>query len=93
MEADENVFVMGEDIAKLGGVFGTTTGLLDKFGSERVRDTPISETAFIGAAMAGMRPIVELIFVDFSVFVWMQSIILLQKIVIFLVVRNLFLWC
>ena len=69
MEADENVFVMGEDIAKLGGVFGTTTGLLDKFGSERVRDTPISETAFIGAAVgaaaAGMRPIVELMFVDF----------------------------
>jgi pyruvate/2-oxoglutarate/acetoin dehydrogenase E1 component len=69
MEADENVFVMGEDIAKLGGVFGTTTGLLDKFGPERVRDTPISETAFIGAAVgaaaAGMRPIVELMFVDF----------------------------
>ncbi len=69
MEADANVFVMGEDIAKLGGVFGTTTGLLDKFGPERVRDTPISETAFIGAAVgaaaAGMRPIVELMFVDF----------------------------
>lgn len=69
MERDANVLVMGEDIAKLGGVFGTTTGLLDKFGSERVRDTPISETAFIGAATglaaAGMRPIVELMFVDF----------------------------
>jgi len=69
MEADDNVFVMGEDIAKLGGVFGTTTGLLDQFGPDRVRDTPISETAFIGAAVgaaaAGMRPIVELMFVDF----------------------------
>ena len=69
MEADDSVFVMGEDIAKLGGVFGTTTGLLEKFGPDRVRDTPISETAFIGAAVgaaaAGMRPIVELMFVDF----------------------------
>ncbi len=69
MERDANVLVMGEDIAKLGGVFGTTTGLLDRFGSERVRDTPISETAFIGAAVglaaAGMRPVVELMFVDF----------------------------
>jgi acetoin:2,6-dichlorophenolindophenol oxidoreductase subunit beta len=69
MERDAGVIVMGEDIAKLGGVFGTTTGLLDRFGSERVRDTPISETAFIGAAVglaaAGMRPVVELMFVDF----------------------------
>jgi acetoin:2,6-dichlorophenolindophenol oxidoreductase subunit beta len=69
MERDPSVLVMGEDIGKLGGVFGTTTGLLDKFGAERVRDTPISETAFISAAVglaaAGMRPIVELMFVDF----------------------------
>lgn len=69
MSRDPNVLVMGEDIAKLGGVFGTTQGLLDRFGPERVRDTPISETAFIGAAVglaaAGMRPIVELMFVDF----------------------------
>lgn len=69
MERDSGVFVMGEDIAKLGGVFGTTQGLLDKFGPSRVRDTPISETAFIsmavGAAALGMRPIVELMFVDF----------------------------
>jgi pyruvate/2-oxoglutarate/acetoin dehydrogenase E1 component len=69
MTRDRNVLVMGEDIAKLGGVFGTTQGLLDRFGPERVRDTPISETAFIGAAVglaaAGMRPIVELMFVDF----------------------------
>ncbi len=69
MEGDERVFVMGEDIAKLGGVFGNTQGLLEKFGSERVRDTPISETGFIGAAVGaaavGMRPVVELMFVDF----------------------------
>jgi pyruvate/2-oxoglutarate/acetoin dehydrogenase E1 component len=69
MDRDTGVLVMGEDIAKLGGVFGTTTGLLDRFGPERVRDTPISETAFIGAAVglaaSGMRPVVELMFVDF----------------------------
>lgn len=69
MERDSGVFVMGEDIAKLGGVFGNTQGLLDKFGPERVRDTPISETGFIsmavGAAALGMRPLVELMFVDF----------------------------
>ena len=69
MRVDPKVFVMGEDIAKLGGVFGNTRGLFDEFGGERIRDTPISETAFIGAgvgaAMDGMRPIVELMFVDF----------------------------
>lgn len=69
MARDPDVLVMGEDIAKLGGVFGTTTGLLDRFGPERVRDTPISETAFIGAAVGlaaqGMKPVVELMFVDF----------------------------
>jgi acetoin:2,6-dichlorophenolindophenol oxidoreductase subunit beta len=69
MRADPHVFVMGEDIAALGGVFGNTRGLLEEFGAERIRDTPISETAFIGAgvgaAAAGMRPIVELMFVDF----------------------------
>lgn len=69
MERDDSVFVMGEDIAKYGGIFSATQGLLDKFGSERVMDTPISETAFIGAAIGaaaeGMRPIVELMFVDF----------------------------
>lgn len=69
MQADERVFVMGEDIGALGGVFGNTRGLLDEFGRNRIRDTPISETAFIsaavGAAMDGMRPVVELMFVDF----------------------------
>lgn len=69
MQQDERVFVMGEDVGAYGGIFSATTGLLDEFGPERVRDTPISETAFIGmatgAAMEGMRPIVELMFVDF----------------------------
>ncbi len=69
MKRDKNVFVMGEDIGAYGGIFGATQGLLEEFGEERVRDTPISETAFIGAgvgaAMSGMRPIVELMFVDF----------------------------
>jgi pyruvate dehydrogenase E1 component beta subunit len=69
MERDSTVFVMGEDIGQYGGIFGATGGLLDKFGPERIMDTPISETAFIGtatgAAAAGMRPIVELMFVDF----------------------------
>jgi pyruvate dehydrogenase E1 component beta subunit len=69
MRRDPDVLVMGEDIAKLGGVFGNTRGLLEEFGTERVRDTPISETGFIGAAVgmaaAGMKPVVELMFVDF----------------------------
>ncbi|WP_414901801.1 alpha-ketoacid dehydrogenase subunit beta [Sphingomonas flavalba] len=69
MRRDESVFVMGEDLGALGGIWASTQGLLDEFGAERVRDTPISETAFIGAAVGasavGMRPIVELMFVDF----------------------------
>ena len=69
MANDSDVLVMGEDIGALGGVFGTTTGLLEQFGEERVRDTPISETGFIGAAVGlaanGMKPVVELMFVDF----------------------------
>lgn len=69
MERDPNVFVMGEDVGAYGGIFGATEGLFQQFGPERVMDTPISETAFIGAAIGaaaeGMRPIVELMFVDF----------------------------
>lgn len=69
MRIDPRVFVMGEDIGPLGGVFGNTRGLYEEFGAERIRDTPISETAFMGAAVGaasdGMRPIVELMFVDF----------------------------
>ena len=69
MRRDPDVLIMGEDVAKLGGVFGNTRGLLEEFGAERVRDTPISETGFIGAAVgmaaAGLKPVVELMFVDF----------------------------
>lgn len=69
MEYDPSVFVLGEDVGAYGGIFSSTTGLLEKFGPSRVIDTPISETAFIGlatgAAVEGMRPIVELMFVDF----------------------------
>src|SRR5690606_20020700 len=69
MEADERVFLMGEDIGVYGGAFGVTTGLLERFGRERVRDTPISEIAIVGAgvgaALCGRRPIVELQFSDF----------------------------
>ena len=69
MERDSRVFVMGEDIGKYGGIFSATTGLLDRFGPDRIMDTPISETAFMGAAIGaaaeGLRPIAELMFVDF----------------------------
>ena len=69
MREDEEVFIMGEDIADYGGIFDSTQGLLDEFGYDRIMDVPISETAFIGAgvgaAQSGMRPIVELMFVDF----------------------------
>ena len=69
MRSDESVFVMGEDVGPYGGIFSSTTGLIDEFGPTRVIDTPISETAFIGlgigAAVEGMRPVVELMFADF----------------------------
>ncbi|HET8980878.1 MAG TPA: alpha-ketoacid dehydrogenase subunit beta [Solirubrobacteraceae bacterium] len=69
MERDERVFVMGEDIGSYGGIFGATGGLLERFGPDRVMDTPISEAGFIGAATGaaaqGLRPIAELMFVDF----------------------------
>ena len=69
MERDPGVVVLGEDVGKYGGIFGSTGGLLEKFGPDRVLDTPISETAFIGlgigAAVEGMRPVVELMFADF----------------------------
>ena len=69
MANSERVFMMGEDVAGFGGVFGTADGLGDKFGTERVIDMPISETGWIGmatgAAMEGMRPIIELAYVDF----------------------------
>jgi pyruvate dehydrogenase E1 component beta subunit len=67
---DERVFLMGEDVGRYGGCFAVSLGLLEEFGPERVRDTPLSESAFvgagIGAAMGGMRPIVEVMTVNFS---------------------------
>ena len=69
MREDEDVFIMGEDIAEMGGSMGVTQGMLDEFGPERVRNTPISEMAIvgtgIGAAMQGMRPVVEIMYQDF----------------------------
>ncbi|WP_417318900.1 alpha-ketoacid dehydrogenase subunit beta [Emcibacter sp.] len=66
---DESTFLMGEDLALFGGVYQTATGFLEKFGPNRIMDTPISEAGFMaaatGAAMSGMKPIVELMFVDF----------------------------
>ena len=70
MRLDARVFLMGEDIGLHGGIFRVTKDLIDEFGHERVRDTPISESGFvglgIGAAAAGMRPVVELLFMDFA---------------------------
>ncbi|MDX6478976.1 MAG: acetoin:2,6-dichlorophenolindophenol oxidoreductase subunit beta, partial [Gaiellaceae bacterium] len=69
MQKDSDVFVMGEDIAEMGGSMAVTQGLLEEFGPERVRNTPISEMAIvgagIGAAMQGMRPVVEIMYEDF----------------------------
>jgi len=70
LQADERVFLMGEDVGRYGGCFAVSTGLLDEFGPDRIRDTPLSESAFvgagIGAAMGGMRPIVEIMTANFS---------------------------
>ncbi|MEV0569316.1 alpha-ketoacid dehydrogenase subunit beta [Dactylosporangium sp. NPDC050588] len=70
LRRDERVFLMGEDVGRYGGAFGVSLGLLEEFGPERIRDTPLSESAFvgagIGAAMNGMRPIVEIMTVNFS---------------------------
>ena len=70
MRRDERVFLMGEDVGKYGGCFAVSLGLLEEFGPERIRDAPLSESAFvgagIGAAIAGMRPIVEIMTVNFS---------------------------
>ncbi len=70
LQRDPQVFLMGEDIGHYGGVFAVTKGLLDRFGPERVRDTPISESGFIGcgvgAALMGKRPVVEVMWVDFT---------------------------
>src|SRR5881227_3268375 len=70
MREDDDVFIMGEDIAEMGGSMGVTAGMLDEFGPDRVRNTPISEMAIvgagIGAAIQGMRPVVEVMYEDFT---------------------------
>ena len=70
LQRDPRVFLMGEDVGRYGGCFAVSMGLLEEFGPERIRDTPLSESAFvgagIGAALAGMRPIVEIMTVNFS---------------------------
>jgi pyruvate/2-oxoglutarate/acetoin dehydrogenase E1 component len=69
MRRDERVFLFGEDIGRYGGAFGVSFGMLDEFGPERIKETPISEAAIVGAAagaaMVGMRPIAEMMFMDF----------------------------
>jgi len=72
MAADQSIVLFGEDVAGAGGVYGATRGLRDRFGAERVRDTPISEAAIVGmavgAALSGLKPIVEISFIDFMTF-------------------------
>ena len=70
MTLDDKVFILGEDVGAFGGCFGVTAGLMEEFGEERVRDTPISESAIMGAALGaalmGLRPVPELMFIDFT---------------------------
>ena len=70
LHRDPRVFLMGEDVGRYGGTYAVSKGLLEEFGEERIRDTPLSESAFvgagIGAAIGGMRPIVEVMTVNFS---------------------------
>ena len=74
MRRDESVVLLGEDVGAAGGVFKGTVGLLEEFGGVRVRDTPISEQAILGAAMGaamtGLRPIADIMFVDFFAVCW-----------------------
>jgi pyruvate dehydrogenase E1 component beta subunit len=78
MARDERVIVLGEDVGAPGGAFGATRGLYQQFGKERVRDTPISETAIVGAAIGaaanGLRPVVEIMFMDFLGTCWDQVV-------------------
>jgi len=84
MAADERVFLMGEDIGVYGGAFGVTQGLIERFGPERVRDTPISENTIVGAgtgaALTGMRPIVEMQFMDFVTLAMEQTVLQAAKV-------------
>jgi len=78
MERDENVYLIGEDIGTFGGAYRVTEGLLDKFGPQRVVDTPIAEEGFVGAAigsaMLGLRPVVELMTINFSLVAYDQIV-------------------
>lgn len=78
MARDERVILIGEDVGVAGGTFGATKGLRDRFGKERVRDTPISETAIVGAAIGaaanGLRPVAEIMFMDFLGTCWDQIV-------------------
>ena len=78
LNSDPNVFIMGEDIGAYGGAYAVTDGLLDKYGPERVKDTPISEATFIGAgigaSIAGLRPIIELMSISFSLVAFDQIV-------------------
>src|SRR5436190_4025007 len=78
MERDESVFIVGEDIGVFQGAFKVTAGLLEQFGEKRVRDTPISENSIVGigvgAAMAGLRPIVEIMTINFSLLAFDQIV-------------------
>jgi len=69
MERDPNVYIIGEDVGTFGNVFGVTKGLIDQFGEKRVRDTPITESAIVGAAVGsaacGLRPVAEIMYIDF----------------------------
>ena len=78
IETDERVFIMGEDIGEYGGAYSVTKGFLEKYGDKRIKDTPISEAAFVGAgvgaASAGLRPIVELMSISFSLVAFDQIV-------------------
>jgi pyruvate/2-oxoglutarate/acetoin dehydrogenase E1 component len=70
MSKDKKVVVIGEDVGKYGGIYGATAGLFEKYGSDRVKDTPIAESGFVGAAVGTaatglLKPVVELMFIDF----------------------------
>jgi pyruvate/2-oxoglutarate/acetoin dehydrogenase E1 component len=84
MRRDESVFLLGEDIAVHGGAFGLTKGLVDEFGTERIRDTPISENTIagvsLGAALTGMRPVLEYMFADFSALAYDQIVNQIAKV-------------
>ncbi len=78
MTRDDSVFLIGEDVGRYGGAFGVSYGLVDEFGQERVRDTPISEAGIMGAAtgaaLVGMRPVAEIMFMDFTTFAMDQLV-------------------